>query len=258
MTSGKNQMENKMEESIVADDLLSFISEEPDSSVEFHAKDETGELAADNMGRFNDDDNLTIDFLAEGDNEEMEIEGAKCYDYVEKRKKIRSTPRLLPFTNTTEPQEIKYNLTHGNAQVPRKGTRDSAGFDLFPCERMIIAPKSSRIVKTGLQIKMPSGMYGLIVNRSGLTIKRGLGLTAGTGVIDPDFEGNIQLSIDNRSSRDYLVDPDTRIAQILFMPYFPTIRWKSSPTSFTNSVVSKRGYIRQKRGSGGFGSTGGY
>ena len=44
------------------------------------------------------------------------------------------------------------------------------------------------MIDTGFSIKLPTGTYGRVAPRSGLTVKNKLTVMA--GVIDPDYTGN--------------------------------------------------------------------
>ncbi len=132
------------------------------------------------------------------------------------------------------------------AYPPEYATEGSAGIDLRAClYESIRLEKSERIrVPTGIAVQMPPAVVGLVFARSGLAWKHGIGLPNGVGVIDSDYTGEIQVLLTNFSNDAYLIHPQDRIAQMVFMPVY-TARWL---------LVSH--FASTERGEGGFGSTG--
>lgn len=109
-----------------------------------------------------------------------------------------------------------------NATIPQFQTSGAAGVDLHACisNSMMIAPNECVLIPTGLVFEIPTGYAGLIMPRSGLGHKHGIVLGNLTGVIDSDFRGEVQVSLWNRSNEVYKVNPNDRIAQMLFTPTF--------------------------------------
>lgn len=135
-----------------------------------------------------------------------------------------------------------------NFPLPTRATEGSAGIDLRACidEPLLIKASETVLVKTGLAIYIADPDYvGLIMPRSGLGHKHGIVLGNLTGVIDADYQGEIMVSIWNRSQTDYTLQPAERMAQYLVVPVMrPTF-----------DIVSDFSDI-SVRGSGGFGSSG--
>ena len=89
-----------------------------------------------------------------------------------------------------------------------------------------------------------TSLCGMVVPRSGLG-SRGLVLANGTGIIDPDYHGEIIVKLRNVSDEPIQLNAFDRIAQILFVPvFFPA--WEVVE-EFTRTT---------ERGTSGFGSTG--
>ena len=82
-----------------------------------------------------------------------------------------------------------------DAKMPTKGSKHSAGHDLYATETKTLQPGEYAPIGTGLQIQCKSGTYGRIAPRSGLAIRHGI-QTLG-GVIDRDFRGQIQIILQN-------------------------------------------------------------
>ena len=58
-----------------------------------------------------------------------------------------------------------------DAIEPTKGTPDSAGFDLYSNENILVAPSSVRIINTSIGFKIPCGYFGKNYARSGFAVK---------------------------------------------------------------------------------------
>lgn len=132
--------------------------------------------------------------------------------------------------------------------LPTRATDGSAGIDLRACIDSPITIKAGEtvLVGTGLAIYLADPNYvGLIMPRSGLGHKYGIVLGNLTGVIDADYQGELMVSIWNRSQTDFVLQPAERMAQYLVVPVMrPTFE-----------VVSEFSDI-SVRGAGGFGSSG--
>lgn len=136
-----------------------------------------------------------------------------------------------------------YDLNHATAA--------SAGVDLKACladqpgQAITIEPGGRFPVPTGIAIEigMP-GVAGFVFSRSGLGTKKGLTVSQGVGVIDPDYRGEIIVSLLNTSGESRTISHGDRIAQLLFLPYFAARIVPSETLSDTD------------RGAGGFGHTG--
>lgn len=132
--------------------------------------------------------------------------------------------------------------------LPTRATDGSAGIDLRACIDSPITIKEGEtvLVGTGLAIYLADPNYvGLIMPRSGLGHKYGIVLGNLTGVIDADYQGELMVSIWNRSQTDFVLQPAERMAQYLVVPVMRP--------SF--EVVSEFSDI-SVRGAGGFGSSG--
>lgn len=132
--------------------------------------------------------------------------------------------------------------------LPHRATDGSAGIDLRACidEPITIKAGESQLIGTGLAIYIQDPDYvGLIMPRSGLGHKHGIVLGNLTGVIDADYQGELMVSIWNRSQTDYVLQPGEKMAQYLVVPI-------ARPTF---EIIAEFSDI-SVRGEGGFGSTG--
>lgn len=131
--------------------------------------------------------------------------------------------------------------------IPKRGTAGSAGLDLCACidEHIHIAPGETHLIPTGFAINIKdAGIAAMILPRSGLGHKHGIVLGNLVGLIDSDYQGQIFVSIWNRGSNTFTLEPGDRIAQMVFVPVIQT----------EFEVVDE--FHESGRGAGGFGHTG--
>jgi dUTP pyrophosphatase len=129
--------------------------------------------------------------------------------------------------------------------LPSYGTNEAAGFDLAASHDLTVAPGQVALVRTGLVIEVPSGYFLAIFARSSTPLKRGLAISNGVGVIDPDYSGpndEIMIQVLNFTRTEVHVVRGDRLAQGIVLPA-PRITW--------DEVTELRTATR-----GGFGATG--
>lgn len=124
----------------------------------------------------------------------------------------------------------------------------SAGLDLRACfaeESITIPPGERHAIPAGVSIEPAVlNVAGFVYSRSGLGTKQGLTVSQGVGVIDPDYRGEIIVSLLNTSGVERTVTRGERIAQLVFQPFYQA----------AIAVVDELG--ETARGAGGFGHTG--
>lgn len=126
--------------------------------------------------------------------------------------------------------------------APLQGTLGSAGFDLAAAQEIIIGPRGSVLVRTGIKCAIPIGWCGIINPRSSMASKTPLRI--GARVIDSDYRGEVLINIHNDSNLSpWKIEQGERIAQIVFMQHLSTMECVESLDD-------------TDRGDGGFGSTG--
>lgn len=131
--------------------------------------------------------------------------------------------------------------------LPHYATEGSAGLDMRACvdEPLTVSPGDTVLVPSGIAIHIADpGLAAVLLPRSGLGHKHGLVLGNLTGLIDSDYQGQVFVSIWNRSNRDYEISPGERIAQMVFVPV--------EQVQF--DVVEE--FATSRRGEGGFGHSG--
>jgi dUTP pyrophosphatase len=131
---------------------------------------------------------------------------------------------------------------------PAYSTAGSAGLDLRACLEapLQLAPGATALVPSGIAIHLGDpGYCALVLPRSGLGHRNGIVLGNLVGLIDSDYQGQLMVSLWNRGSEPFVVQPMDRIAQLIVVPV----------VQVALNVVDSFG--ASERGAGGFGSTGG-
>lgn len=131
--------------------------------------------------------------------------------------------------------------------LPHHATAGSAGIDLRACldTPLLLQPNSTVLVKTGLAIYIADPHYaGLILPRSGLGHKHGIVLGNLVGLIDSDYQGELMVSVWNRGTSAFMLEPGERMAQYVLVPVIQA----------QFDIVTE--FEQSERGSGGFGHTG--
>ena len=131
--------------------------------------------------------------------------------------------------------------------LPAYATTGSAGLDLRACldAPVTLQPGETTLVPTGLAIHLADpGYAALILPRSGLGHKHGIVLGNLVGLIDSDYQGQVFVSLWNRGSTPFTLEPMERIAQLVVVPV----------VQVAFEVVDS--FEQSERGAGGFGSTG--
>ena len=131
--------------------------------------------------------------------------------------------------------------------LPHYATDGSAGLDMRACidDPLLVSPGETVLVPTGIAMHIADPtLAAVLLPRSGLGHKHGLVLGNLTGLIDSDYQGQVFVSIWNRGSKAYTIEPAERIAQMVFVPV----------AQVTFNVVDA--FDDSDRGEGGFGHSG--
>lgn len=131
--------------------------------------------------------------------------------------------------------------------LPNYATTGAAGLDLRACisEPITLHSGETKLIATGIAIYLNNpNLAAMLLPRSGLGHKHGIVLGNLVGLIDSDYQGELMVSLWNRSDSSFQIQPFDRIAQMVIVP---VIQAKfEMVTDFASS----------QRGTGGFGSTG--
>ncbi len=132
--------------------------------------------------------------------------------------------------------------------LPDYATDGAAGMDLRACieQPEVLSPGERAAIPTGMALNMMDpGLVAIVASRSGLSLKHGIRVAQGIGVIDADYHGEIKVLLANDGQQSYTIQPGERIAQLLFTPVVQV--GLHLVGTFSCATV---------RGESGFGSTG--
>ena len=128
----------------------------------------------------------------------------------------------------------------------KKGTEDSAGFDLMAAieQKIILKPNTTELIPAGFCLEMPKDFEAQVRPRSGLALKNSVTVLNSPGTIDADYRGEVGVILINHSNKNFDIHRGMRIAQIIFSRVPETV------------LIEKSSLSKTKRDQGGFGSTG--
>ena len=135
---------------------------------------------------------------------------------------------------------------HPAVKLPIYKTDGASGMDLmaFIKKTLIVKPKTSSLVTTGLSVAFEKNYEIQIRPRSGLAIKNNISVLNAPGTIDSDYRGEIKVIIFNHGDNEFIINNEDRIAQMVLTPI---VKMNLEETNNLPETI---------RGKGGFGSTG--
>lgn len=122
---------------------------------------------------------------------------------------IREEPSVKPVT-------LKVKKISEDVAMPGYAYDDDAGLDLYSTEEIEVPSGSRAKVPTGIAIEVPRGYVGLIWDRSGTPLKKGLKVIG--GVMDHGYRGEMFVGMANISKESVVISKGEKIAQLLVQP----------------------------------------
>jgi dUTP pyrophosphatase len=139
-------------------------------------------------------------------------------------------------------KQAKIKLLREGAVVPKKSRLEDEGHDCFAST----IEESDTQIKIGLgfAVEPPPGYYTVLVPRSSIT-KKQLVQGNSVGIVDKSYRGEVTIILKKLPGATWgLVEPNEKIAQILFLP------------ESNISVIPVGELSDSDRGEAGFGSSG--
>ncbi len=118
--------------------------------------------------------------------------------------------------------EVVKKYENHEINLPKRMTKNAAGYDIEAAEDTHFAPGEIVLVPTGLKSYMQDDEVLYLYNRSSFPKKRGLILLNAVGVIDADYynnsdnEGHIFVQMKNIFEDEVKIGKGERIAQAVF------------------------------------------
>ncbi len=128
--------------------------------------------------------------------------------------------------------------------MPTRAHPGDAGVDLRARSGGSLEPGERCLVPTGIAVAIPSGYAGLVVPRSGLAVRHGIGVVNAPGLIDAGYRGEVGVVLVNHGDVLFTFERGDRIAQLVVVPV-----WSGDPVEVDELPSTPRA-------GGGFGSTG--
>ncbi len=153
-------------------------------------------------------------------------------------------PAREPHVIGYSTMQISYRKLDGELPTPQHAHDGDAGVDLYAREEVKLQAGEWRAVPTGIAVAIPEGHGGLVLPRSGLAARHGVGVVNGPGLIDSGYRGEVQVVLINHGGEPVMVQRGERIAQLVVVPVA------------TQQFVEVDELPPSARGRGGFGSTG--
>lgn len=138
---------------------------------------------------------------------------------------------------------MKIKLINFGGLFPKRAHYNDAGADVFANSEITVGPGQIGKVPVGFGIILPDGFVGLVLPRSGMTTNNGI--SAEPVPIDSGYTGEIHAILHNTNDYSITIKKNTKVAQLVIVP-----------TVLADFVLDDSNL--EKRGTGGFGSTGNY
>lgn len=142
--------------------------------------------------------------------------------------------------------KVVVKLLREGASLPQYQTSGAAAFDIQAClsEPLSLSPGERKLIPSGLALAIPEGYEGQLRPRSGMALKKGLGLVNSPGTIDSDFRGELMTLAINLGQEAIQIVHGDRVAQMVISPVIQA------------TIEQVEDLSKTDRAEGGFGSTG--
>ena len=142
--------------------------------------------------------------------------------------------------------EIMRKVGCEDIPLPKYMSRYASGMDLYAAvpELEILNPGEIKLVPTGIFISLPVGYEAQVRPRSGLALKKQIGILNSPGTIDGDYRGEIGVILYNVGKECFEIKRGMRVAQMVIQP---VVQAELVEVTELDSTI---------RGKGGFGHTG--
>lgn len=160
----------------------------------------------------------------------------------------RKTTKAVPSESLPT---IKVRKLHPDAVLPTKQRTGDIGYDLYCLQDISLIPKLKRgdtkayLVRTGVAVEFPEGIWGSLHLRSGKGQNTHIRLANQTGILDNNYRGEIMLCLENTGNYVTTISKGERIGQLVIHREVPVVLEET-----------KEGLEETERNAEGFGSSG--
>lgn len=143
--------------------------------------------------------------------------------------------------------QVNIELIDEDVEPPLYATDGASGADVRAHikENLTLKSGESILIPTGLKFEIPQNYEIQVRPRSGLAFRHQITVLNTPATIDSDYRGELKVILINHGKNDFVIEPNMRIAQIVF-------------ARTTQAVFNKQEklLVNTQRGEGGFGHTG--
>lgn len=153
--------------------------------------------------------------------------------------------------STVANMTIKVLKVHPDATLPCKQRKGDVGYDLYCLQDVTLIPKTKRsdtkayLIRTGVALEMPEGIYATLHLRSRTGRDTHLRLANQQGILDTNYRGEVLICLENTGNFATTIKKGERIAQLVFHKEVPVVLEET-----------KKELEETERNADGFGSSG--
>lgn len=130
-------------------------------------------------------------------------------------------------------QTIKIAKIDPKAFLPTRKHPADAGLDIYANQNIVIDPRTTSIVSTGITLEISDGFVGL------LKPKGRNNHLLGAGVVDAGYQGEILVKVANISDAPLVIKPGDAIGQLLILPILTPEVLEVDPDQIHNENSSR-------------------
>ena len=114
--------------------------------------------------------------------------------------------------------KVKIKRLSSKIELPKYAYLGDAAMDLRSTVNMCIKPGARECIPTGICVEVPEGFAALVLPRSGLALKHGIGVVNSPGLIDSNYRGEIKAILQNNDAEnEFRISVGDRIAQLMII-----------------------------------------
>ena len=141
--------------------------------------------------------------------------------------------------------DVNVQIVRAGAKIPARHSEDATGFDLYAhlAEQdqldFVRLTQHPTLVPTGIAMSVPSSVDAQIRPRSGLSSE---GVIVALGTLDPDYRGELFVTMYTTTDRGYSIKHGERIAQIVFNMSYANLVELRQVVRLDETVRGSRGH----------------